>query len=96
MLQLFLAIKGICLSGAVGWFFFDRHRLKRRAAPGSELLIFPSASSFDWPSNWLSMMSCFASWRDSKINRPREQTPMEFGRSLLFLPENARMRRSSA
>jgi protein-glutamine gamma-glutamyltransferase len=85
LLRAFVVLMVILFLGAVGYFAWERYRLRRRAARigiGSlpidqQMRLARQLGFYD---ELLRLLSRY------QISRPRHQTPLEFSRSLLFLP----------
>lgn len=81
----FISLMLLCFVVAIGWFSWERYRLRRRASrigiaslPIDEQMRLAKQLAF-----YDEMLQLLAR---SRIHRARHQTPLEFSRSLLFLP----------
>ena len=83
-----VVLVGAAMLGTAGWLAFNRYRLRRRAArigltdlpPDAQARLVRQLAFYD------GLVQLLARHR---INRPPHLTPMEFSRSLSFLPANA-------
>jgi len=83
-----MIVLGIAMAGSVGWFVFERWRLRRRASrigleslpPSAQLRLVRQLGFYDELLRLLERHD---------IIRPRHLTPLEFSNSLSFLPSEA-------
>ncbi|HEY2589799.1 MAG TPA: DUF3488 and transglutaminase-like domain-containing protein [Tepidisphaeraceae bacterium] len=84
----FMLLMILVLAGALGWFLWERWRLRRRAARiGIETL--PEPERFRLARQLRFYDELLRLLRRHRITRPAHCTPLEFSQSLAFLPADA-------
>jgi hypothetical protein len=78
----------LVLTGALGWFVWERALLRRRAARIG-IVALPEAQQFRLARQLRFYDDMLRLLRRHRIARPPHETPLEFSRSLTFLPADA-------
>ncbi|HEX5242617.1 MAG TPA: DUF4129 domain-containing protein, partial [Tepidisphaeraceae bacterium] len=83
--RIFIGLMIFCLGGSLGWFWIERIRLRRRAARIG-IMALPTSEKLRLAKQLAFYDELLMLLGQKRIVRKPHQTPMEFSRSLLFLP----------